>query len=240
MLATKDERLTIPVTSPTPTVVAFAPIESVFIAEPSHILRLPLVVKGLSLSKFNMPLTVKSLLAVMPPVLLIVRLLTAADKIEEGSVMAVALVKDRVAPASLALINPLVLVGELPDIVKVFAPTVSVPLVNAKVPTILKSPYKLTPLARFIVKLLSKKAGIFMIVPVPPIIIFVELPPVTVPVIAVTTPLNVKVFGPMAKLPLISAMPLFIVKSPFNVSPFTLFIVIESIVLLTNEPDGIL
>ena len=148
------------------------------------------------------------------------------------------LLKYKVAPTLLASIFPLVLTGELPERVKVFDPTVRVPFVNVKVPITVRFPYKLTPLARFIVKLLSIKAGMFMIVPLPPMIILVVLPPVTVPVMAVTIPLNVKVLGPMAKLPAIRAMPLFILKSPFNVKPFTLFIASESIVLFTNEPDG--
>ena len=81
-------------------------------------------------------------------------------------------------------------------------------------------------------------AGKVVPAPLPPMVIFAEMPPVNVPLVVIMAPLSVKVFAPMAKLPAISAMPLFIVKSPFNVNPFTLFIVNESIVLLTNEPEG--
>ena len=117
-----------------------------------------------------------------------------------------------------------------------FEPKLRVPLVSVNVPSKFRFPYKLTPLVRLIVRLLSVKAGIFMTAPEPPIIILVELPPVTVPVIAVTTPLNVNVFVPMAKLPSISAIPLLIVKSPFKENPNGLLIVNESTVLFTNVP----
>lgn len=117
-----------------------------------------------------------------------------------------------------------------------FDPRARVPSVNVNVPTTLRFPYKLTPADLLIVRLLSVKAGILILPAVPPIIIFVEVPPVTVPVIAVTIPLNVNVFGPIAKFPSISAMPLFIVKSQFRVNPPTLFMVSESTVLFTNVP----
>jgi hypothetical protein len=193
---------------------------------------------GFALCKFSIPFKVKSLLAVTPPVPLIVRLLTAPLNIDAGNVIADEFVKAIVAVSLLTLIKPLVLTGEFKR-VNVFEPTVRDPLVKVKTPTMFTSPYMFTPETLFIVRLLSKKDGILILPPVPPIIIFVELPPVTVPVIAVTSPLKVNVFGPIVKLPAISAIPLFMVKSPFRVSPFTLFIVSESIVLLTNEPDGI-
>ena len=208
-------------------VKVFAPISSI-----------PFTGDGLDAERFKTPFTVKSLTAVIPPAPLKVRLLTAPVNIDAGSVMAEELLNSKVAPALLASMFPLVLVGAVPDIVNVFDPTVKVPFVNVKAPTKLTFPYRLTPLARFIVKLLSTKEGIFITVPEPPIIILVELPPVTVPVIAVTTPLKVNAFGPMAKLPAISAILLFIVKSPFSVNPFALLIVNPSIVLLTKDPEG--
>lgn len=69
-----------------------------------------------------------------------------------------------------------------------FVPTMRVPDVSVSVPTKFTSPNKVTPLARLIVTLFNVKAGILMVPPVPPIIILVDVPPVTVPVIAVTTP----------------------------------------------------
>ena len=127
-------RVTIPVTSPSPIVVADAPMVRVFIAEPSHISRLPLVADGLSLCKWRMPFMVKSLLAVMPPMPLMVKLLTFPVKIDAGRAIAEELVKAKVAAALLASINPLVLVGELPAMVKVFAARLSVPDGKSRTP----------------------------------------------------------------------------------------------------------
>ena len=240
MFATKAEVLTImPVTSPRPIVVAFSPIFKFVKVEPFHISRLPLVADGFALCKLSTSFTVKSLFDVKPPAPFMVKLLTAAENMDAGRLIAEEFVNIKLADALLASILPLVRTGEFPDIVRVLDPTVRVPAVNVNVPPMLRSPYKLIPVALFIVKLLSTKAGILMFAPVPPIIILVELPPVTVPVMAVTTPLNVKVFGPIAKFPAISAIPLFIVKSPFNVNPLALFIVNESIWLLTKDPKGI-
>ena len=75
VVGTKLVRVTIPVTSPAPIVVADPPMVRVFIAEPSHISRLPFVADGLALCRWSTPFTVISLLAVMPVVLFIVRLL---------------------------------------------------------------------------------------------------------------------------------------------------------------------
>ena len=133
MLATSVVRFTIPVTSPVPVVVADAPMVRVFITEPSNMSRLPLVAVGFELCKFSTPFIDKSLGSVMPPVPLMVRLLTFPEKTETGSVMAAVLVKAKVAPALLALIVPLVLTGELPEMARVLAPRVNVPFVSESV-----------------------------------------------------------------------------------------------------------
>jgi hypothetical protein len=99
----------------------------VLIAEPSHISRLPFVADGLALCKLRIPFTVKSLIAVVPPVPLMVKLLTFPVNIEAGRVIAAVFIKAKVALASLASIKPLVRVGELPAIVNVFAPRLNVP-----------------------------------------------------------------------------------------------------------------
>jgi len=48
--------------------------------------------EGLTLCKLRIPFTVKSLLAVIPPVALIVKLLTFPLKIEAGNIIAVVFV----------------------------------------------------------------------------------------------------------------------------------------------------
>ena len=129
-----EVRFTIPVTSPTPTVVAVELIVSVLTVVPLSISRLPLVVDGLALCKWRMPFIVKSLVAVIPPLPLIVKLLTFPAKIDVGRVIADELVKAKVALALLASIFPLVLVGELPAMVKVFAAMVNVPEIKSSNP----------------------------------------------------------------------------------------------------------
>ena len=127
MLAVKDVRLIIPVTSPGPMVVAFAPIVRILIAAPSHKSILPFVAEGFALCILRTPFTVKSLLAVIPPVPLIVKLFISPVKTEAGSIIGEVLVKARVEPALPALIKPLVLAGELPAIVNMLAPRLKVP-----------------------------------------------------------------------------------------------------------------
>ena len=116
--------------------VAFEPIVSVVEAEPFHISRLPFVADGFTLCRSSMPFIVKSLLAVMPPAPLIVKLFTFPIKMEEGSIIATGLVKTKVEEVFPASINPLEIpfVGELPEIVNVFEPIVSVPDCNSNNP----------------------------------------------------------------------------------------------------------
>ena len=64
--------------------------------------------------KFRMPFIAKSLVAVTPPIPLMVKLFTFAENSEAGSVMAAVLVNTNVALVLLASIKPLVRVGELP------------------------------------------------------------------------------------------------------------------------------
>ena len=131
------------------------------------------------------------------PAPLIVKLFTFALKIDAGSVIAEALVSAIVAEALLASIVPLVLVGALPEIVKVFAPTVKAPDVKVNIPAILTSPPKLIPLARFRLRLLSSTLGNSVFDPLPPITIFVALPPINVPEVVVIAPFSVNVFVPI-------------------------------------------
>ena len=236
MLATNDDRLTMPVTSPTPIVVALAPMLRILVP----MSRLPLFADGLALCKLSMPFNEKSLLAVMPPMPLMAKLFTLPLKIDTGSVIAEVLPKDNVAEALLASMLPFVLVGEFPEIVSVFAPRVKVPFVKVRVPPTLTAPPIIIPLVRFIVRLLSETAGKVVLVPLPLIMIFVELPPVNVPDVAAMIPLIVKVFAPIEKVPLASINFFAIVKLPFSVSPRLLLIVSVSTVLLTKTPDGIL
>ena len=228
-------RLTIPVTSPAPMVVALAPRVRVKVP----IARLPFVAEGLALCKFSMPFTVKSLPAVIPPEPLMVKLFTLPVKIEAGRIMAEDLVNNRVAETLFASMFPVVRVGEFPEIVKVFAARLRVPLVKARVPPTLTEPPRLMPLARLRVRLLSSTAGKVVVAPLPPIMIFEELPPVNVPAEVVMDPFKVKVFAPIEKAPVVKVKDLVIIKSSLTVRPFILFSPMASAVLLTNAPAGI-
>jgi len=229
-------RLTIPVTSPAPTVVALAPKVSVKVP----MARLPLIAEGLALCKFSMPFTVKLLPALIPPKPLIVKLFTLPLKIEAGRIMAEEFVKDSVAELLLASMFPVVLEGEFPEIVKVFVARLKVPLVNARVPPTLTAPPKLMPLARFRVRLLRTAAGKMVVAPLPPTMMFDELPPVNVPDVVVIEPLRVNVFAPMVNDPLVKVKARVIIKFQFSAKPVMLFRLIASAVLLTNAPEGIL
>jgi hypothetical protein len=179
-------------TSPIPTVVAFALIFTVL----APISKLPFTDDGFALCRFKIPLIVKSFPAVIPAPF-IVRLLIFPVNNEAGSVIAVKFVKNKLAPELLASIFPEVLEGVFPEIINVLAPIVSVPVVNVTVPAILTDPPKLIPFARFSVKSLSAIAGKLVLAPLPPTIILDELPPVKVPVVVETDPFSVKVFAPM-------------------------------------------
>ena len=84
----------------------------------------------------------------------------------------------------LASIVPPALVGELPEIVSVFAPTAIVPAFKANVPDTDTDPARLIPDERFTVRLFNITAG-KLAAPLPPIMIFVELPPVNVPAVVI-------------------------------------------------------
>ena len=234
----KVVRVIIPVTSPTPMVVAFAPMVRVFIAEPSHISRLPFIDEGFSLCRFNTPFTVKLPVDVIPPVPLMVKLFTTPVNIEEGSVIAEVLVNNNVALALLASMVPLVRDGELPEIVSVFAPRLNVPLVNVRVPPTVTAPPKPTPVARSKVRLFSETEGRVVLAPLPPKLMLLELPPINVPDVFVMVPLMVKVFAPILKAPFISFSDDARVRLPLRTNPWVLLILKVSIVLLTNEPEG--
>ena len=70
-----------------------------------------------------------------------------------GKLIAEPLVNATVALALVASIIPVFLVGLLPEIVNVFAPTVNPPEVAASVPVTVNEAPKLTPPAQFKVKL---------------------------------------------------------------------------------------
>jgi hypothetical protein len=170
-----------------------------------------------------MPVTVKSLAAVIPPAPLIVKLFTPPWKIDAGSVIADAFINDKVAPALPASIFPLARAGEFPDMVNVFAARVKVPLVNSRVPATLAEPPKLMPVALFRVRLLSSTPGRVVVALLPPIMIFEELPPDSVPATVVMDPFSVKVFAPIENAPDVKVKELVIIKSPFPVRPCILF-----------------
>ena len=80
------------------------------------------------------PVTVISELIATPPEPFSVKLRTLPVNMDAGSVMPDVLVNSTVALLLLASILPVDLVGELPLMVSVFAPTVNVPEVRASVP----------------------------------------------------------------------------------------------------------
>ena len=82
----------------------------------------------------NVPVTIKSLDIITPPALFIIKLVNVPPNNPVGKVIDEAFVNATVELALVASIVPVDLVGLLPDIVNVFAPTVSVPLFKAKVP----------------------------------------------------------------------------------------------------------
>jgi hypothetical protein len=167
-----------------------------------------------------------------------VRLLILPLKKVVGSVMAVGLAKIKPADPLLASIVPPLLIGELPEIVKVLAPTVNVPEVNANVPDTLTEPPNVIPLGRFKVKLFSEIVGKEVLAPVPPKAMLEVAPPVNVPEVLTIAPFMVNVFAPMAKLPEVSVSVCETVKSPLRVRPLLLFKVRPSTVLLTKAPPG--
>jgi hypothetical protein len=127
--------------------------------------------------------------AVMPAPLM-VKLLILPANIEDGSVMADELANDIVADALLASMLPLMRVGELPDIVSLFAPNVNVPVVKANVPSRSTFPPSVIPLVRFKVKLFSETPGRDVLAPLPPMMMFDVPPPVKEPEVLETAPLN--------------------------------------------------
>jgi hypothetical protein len=96
------------------------------------------------------------------------------------------------------------------------------------------------PFIRFNVRLFSETAGKVVPAPLPPILIFVELPPVNVPAVVVIAPFRLKVFAPIAKAPIVSVNVPGIEKSPFSVNPLLLLTFRPSAILLTNAPAGML
>ena len=93
--------------------------------------------------------------SVIPPAPFIVRLPMLPENREAGSVIPLVFVNARVALALLASINPLVLVGALPAMVRVLPPTVKIPEVKAKVPATVTAEPRITPPAPFSVSLLT-------------------------------------------------------------------------------------
>jgi hypothetical protein len=92
--------------------------------------------------------TVIELPKVTPPEPLSVRLFTFPVNIEAGSVIVLELLKDAVALALLASILPVVRVGELLEIFRVYGPTVNVPVERLSMPLsplISRSVDKVTP-----------------------------------------------------------------------------------------------
>lgn len=226
---------TIPVTSPIPIVVAFAPIVRVLLPISS----IPWVLDGLALCKLRIPFTVQLQHALIPAPLM-VKLLMLLTKIDSGHMIVEVFISTIVADELLASIFPLTLMGAFPEIVKEFAPKVKVPEVNINVPATFTDPPKLIPFARFSVKLLSNTPGNVVLAPLPPILILLVPPPVKVPAVAETEPFSVNVFAPIEKAPLVSESAVWIVTAPFCVRPLLLFKVSPSMVLLTNAPAGIL
>ena len=226
---------TIPVTSPIPIVVAFSPIVKVLVPISS----VPIVLDGLALCKLRIPFIVQLQHALIPAPL-IVKLFILLVKIDSGQVMVDGLVNTIVADELLASIFPLTLVGELPEIVKVFAPIVNVPAVKANIPATVTSPPKLIPFARFKVKLFSETTGNIVLAPLPPKTIFDVLPPFKVPELVEIAPLIVKVFAPMLYSPMVSVRVVGTIMSPFWINPWLLLSVNASTVLLTKTPVGIL
>ena len=170
-------------------------------------------------AKFNMPFKVISLPAVTPPAPLIVMLFTAVPpKKVAGKAMEEAFAKTKLAEPLLASTDPPPLVGELPEMVRVLAPTVNVPEVKASVPATLTSPPKAIPLERFKVKLFNVKAG-KVVLAVPPKVRLEVAPPVREPEVLVIAPFNVKVFAPMANAPLVRVRVCETIKLSFNVRP---------------------
>ena len=93
----------------------------------------------------NVPAIVWLLPKLTPPAPFMVKLLILPENTDEGKVMAEAFVNATTALALLASIYPEVLKRFDPDNVRVFAPSVRFPLVNVKVPGIIKFPPSETP-----------------------------------------------------------------------------------------------
>jgi hypothetical protein len=211
----KELRFTIPVTSPAPIVVALTPMVRVFAAEPSHMSRLPFVVDGFSLCKRIMPFTAKSLLAVTPPSPLTVKLLILPEKMEAGRVIAVVLVKARVAEAFPASIVPLIRLGELPAMVKVFAARPSVPVDKFNSPfTVMFWLPKVTPPAQLRVRLLMEGVEIntsfgMVMPPEPPNVSDDAGSTAINPEVLLMVPFIPRVISPTFRVPLVSVRILF-------------------------------
>ena len=186
-----------------------------------------------------MPFTVISLPAVTPPVPLSVKLFTPLVKKVVGSEMAEVFAKIRLAEALLTSTVPPLLPGELPEMVNVFAPTVNIPDVKANVPATFTSPPKVIPFERFMVRLFRDIAGKLVLAPEPPKTRLELAPPVNEPEVLLIAPFSVKVLAPIVKVPLAKVSVCSIARFPPNIKPLLLLSVKPSIVLLTNDPDGI-
>ena len=188
----------------------------------------------LPLSRYKMPLTVKSLPAVTPPVPVILKLFTLELKTEAGKVSAEVLVNTSVAEALLASMLPELRVKLLPERVRVFDPTVSVPAVSARVPATLTLPVSVRPLERFSVRLFNATAGRLVPAPEPAMTMFELLPPVKLPEVYEIAPSSVRVFAPMENAPLVSVRLPVTSRLPDKVTPFALLIIRLGIVEEAN------
>ena len=105
-----------------------------------------------------------------------------------------------------------------PSMVKVFASIEREPFVKVKAPSTVTFPPKLRPFVLFSVRLLRETAGNIVLAPDPPIKIFEELPPVSVPLPEIA-PLIVKVCAPIESAPSLVDVP-FIMTSPDKLKVF--------------------
>jgi hypothetical protein len=208
-------------------VLALPPIVRVFTPKS----RQPFVEDGFVLCKFKIPLIVKSLVEVIPPIPLIVKLLTDPENSDPGKIMAVLFAKSMLAPAFPASIDPLVLEGALPAIVSVLAPIVSVSEVNESCPfmVILWFP-RITPPVLVIVRLFREGVTENRLFgresdPVPPKLSEDVVETLKKPAVFVRDPLIPNVISPTIKLPLVNVRLLFTAEFAEIVTPLLLLTV---------------